>query len=131
MIAALVLALALDAPPQRPDLLLRTPDLTMRVKDKKGNLVRSRGRRALFLRMVGHENGRVPNGYAADHWIPLTCGGADAPANLQLLTIDEWKKKSRWERQPCSAWWDGTNARLLQYAIDGCATGRTPKELCR
>lgn len=104
-------------------LTLQTPDLTVRVRSKTGHLVRSRSRVCLFLRMAGYvkpgEACRVPDGMRVDHHIPLACGGADIPSNLSLLTIAEHAAKSRWERQPCSAWWDGTNTRLLQRAISG------------
>jgi hypothetical protein len=112
-------------------LVLATPDYTVRVRNAQGELVRSMARRAEFLRALGYKDGKVPAGYRVDHTIPLVCSGADIPSNFALLTIKEHAAKSRWERQPCSAWSDGTNTRLLQWAIDGCATGRTPKELCR
>lgn len=116
MIAALILAGALTLP--TPPLTLQTPDYTCRVRSSKGNLVRSRARVCRFLRMTGHvapgEVCRVPNGMLVDHHIPLACGGCDIPSNLSLLTIAEHAAKSRWERQPCSAWWDGTNTLLLQ-----------------
>jgi hypothetical protein len=108
MIAALLLAAA----------TLATPDLTCRVRSKDGHLVRSRSRVCTFLRMAGHlapgQTCRVPAGMRVDHTISLACGGCDLPSNMQLLTIDEWKAKTSWERRPCSAWWDGTNARALQ-----------------
>lgn len=111
----LVLATALTLP---------TPDLTCRIRDKKtGALVRSRARRALFLRMTGHPDGKVPPGFAVDHIIPLVCGGCDLPSNLSLLTRAEWMAKSRWERQPCSTWWDGTKTRLIQEGVDRRPTG--------
>jgi hypothetical protein len=106
---ALLLAATLSMP---------TPDLTCRVRDKHGHLVRSMSRRAMFLRMSGHPDGKVPKGYAVDHVIPLACGGCDLPSTMQLLTVAEWKAKTPWERRPCSAWWDGTNSRLLQKAVD-------------
>lgn len=109
----LVLAAALTLP---------TPDLTCRVRDKAGALVRSRSRVCLFLRMTGHvkpgEPCRVPAGMRVDHLVPITCGGADVPSNMTLLTIEEHAAKSKWERQPCSAWWDGTNTRLIQKGIN-------------
>lgn len=97
---------------------LQTPDLTCRIRDKQGQLVRSRSRVCLFLRMTGYvrkgEACRVPTGYRVDHHIPLACGGCDVPSNLTLLTIEEHALKSRWERQPCSLWWDGTHTRALE-----------------
>lgn len=102
---------------------LQTPDLVTRVRDKDGHLVRSRSRVCLFLRMVGAVKPgaacRVPAGMRVDHLVPLACGGADIPSNMQLLTEAEWKAKTGWERQPCAAWWDGTNARALQAGRGG------------
>lgn len=100
---------------------LQTPDLAARVRAKDGSLVRSRSRVCLFLRMTGHvqrgERCRVPAGYRVDHLVSLACGGADIPSNMTLLTIEEHAAKSKWERQPCSAWWDGSNTRALQRGL--------------
>lgn len=99
-------------------LTLQTPDLTCRVKDKSGHLVRSRARVCLFLRMAGYlktgETCRVPEGTRVDHLVPLACGGCDLPSNMTLLSIEEHAEKSAWERKPCAAWWDGTNTELIQ-----------------
>jgi len=35
--------------------------------------------------------------------IPLACGGADAPENMQWQTIEAAKAKHRWERN-CVIW---------------------------
>lgn len=86
---------------------LETPDLTCRARNRKGEVVRSAYRRSLFWRMTGFPKGR--DGCYADHVVPLACGGCDVPSNMQWLTEAEWKDKTRWERRPCSAWWDGTN----------------------
>jgi hypothetical protein len=37
-------------------------------------------------------------GYIMDHIQPLDCGGADTPENLQWLTVEAWRAKSKWER---------------------------------
>lgn len=94
-------------------LTLQTPDLTCRVRDKAGHLIRSRSRRAAFIR----SNGGPRQGYAVDHIVPLACGGCDVPSNMQWLTLEEWRAKTRWERQPCSAWWDGTYTRALAAGL--------------
>ena len=112
-------------------LVLATPDLTCRVRNSKGELVRSMARRAQFLRALGYKGDRVPKGYAVDHLVPLALGGCDVKSNLTLLPIVDWKSKTAWERRCLSCWSDGTYARLLDWALAGCATGRTPKELCR
>lgn len=36
-------------------------------------------------------------GYRIDHITPLKRCGADIPENMQWLTIEEWKAKTRWE----------------------------------
>ena len=103
MIAALLLASAVT---------LSTPDLTCRVRDRQtGQLVRSRSRRDLFRRLTGYPKGRP--GYVVDHTVPLHCGSCDVPSAMAWLTVEEWRAKSLWERKPCSAWWDGTNTRLI------------------
>lgn len=40
-------------------------------------------------------------GWVIDHVQPLSCGGADAPINLQWQTIAEGKAKDKWERKGC------------------------------
>ena len=95
-------------------LTLATPDQECRVRGARGNVIRSAARRRQFLRLMGYPEGR--HGYVVDHIVPLACGGCDLPSNMQLLTEAEWRAKTPWERRPCSAWWDGTNARLLQKA---------------
>lgn len=96
---------------------LLTPDLTCRVRNKQDNLVRSRTRVCLFLLLNGDikqgDRCRVPTNMRVDHLVPLTCGGCDVPSNMTLLTIKEHANKSKWERQPCSKWWDGTITREL------------------
>lgn len=92
------------------DLTLASPDLTCRVRDPKtGVVVRSRARRTMFWRATGYPKGRP--GYVVDHLVPLACGGCDLPSNMQWLTIEEWRAKTKWERRPCSAWFDGANER--------------------
>jgi hypothetical protein len=36
-----------------------------------------------------------------DHIIPLACGGADTPANMQWQTVAEAKAKDKTERAHC------------------------------
>ena len=40
-------------------------------------------------------------GYAIDRVIPLVCGGADAPENMQWQTLAAAKEKARWEKIGC------------------------------
>lgn len=88
---------------------LHTPDLSCRVRNSAGEIVRSSTRRALFLRMTGFPKGRP--GYAADHVVPLACGGCDVPSNMVWLTVEEWKAKTSWERNVCTPeGWRGATA---------------------
>lgn len=52
-----------------------------------------------FEAMTGHAGGWP--GHVVDHIIPLACGGADAPSNMQWQTIAEGKVKDKWERNGC------------------------------
>jgi hypothetical protein len=51
---------------------------------------------------TGRHRGRCP-GYVVDHIKPLSCGGADAPVNMQWQTIEDAKRKDKWERN-CALW---------------------------
>jgi hypothetical protein len=41
------------------------------------------------------------NGYVIDRIIPLVCGGAEEPGNMQWQTLAEAREKDRWERIGC------------------------------
>lgn len=60
---------------------------------------RSAAARRAFMKMTGYPKGRP--GYVIDHIVPLACGGADAPSNMQWQTIAEAKAKDRVERRGC------------------------------
>ena len=45
---------------------------------------------------TGHTIGSCP-GWVVDHIAALECGGPDDPANLQWQSVEEAKKKDRWE----------------------------------
>lgn len=49
---------------------------------------------------TGSSKGKC-QGYVIDHVVPLACGGADAPENMQWQTTAEAKAKDRWERKDC------------------------------
>ncbi len=53
-----------------------------------------------FLRQTGHPHGWP--GHVVDHKVPLACGGADAPSNMQWQTTEDAKAKDRVERQGCA-----------------------------
>ena len=40
-------------------------------------------------------------GYVVDRVIPILCGGAEDPANMQWQTLAEAKEKDRWEKIGC------------------------------
>ena len=64
-------------------------------RDAHGRILRNPAARAKFLRQTGYPHGRP--GYVVDHIIPLECGGADDPSNMQWQTITEAKAKDRTE----------------------------------
>ena len=65
-------------------------------RDKNGRIKRSATARNDFMRQTGYPRGR--KGYVVDHIVPLECGGADVPSNMQWQTVQEAKIKDRTER---------------------------------
>jgi 5-methylcytosine-specific restriction endonuclease McrA len=53
------------------------------------------------MRRTGHPRGWP--GHVVDHVVPLACGGADAPSNMQWQSTEEGKAKDKTERRGCSA----------------------------
>ena len=49
-----------------------------------------------FRKQTGYPHGR--RGYVVDHVVPLACGGADTPSNMQWQTIEAAKAKDKVER---------------------------------
>lgn len=68
-------------------------------RDARGRIQRSDAARHALARQTGYPNGRP--GYVIDHIVPLACGGADAPSNMQWQTIADAKAKDRIERRGC------------------------------
>lgn len=64
-----------------------------------GKLKRSQVARAQFMRQTGYPRGHP--GYVIDHVVPLACGGADAPSNMQWQTVADAKAKDKVERRGC------------------------------
>ncbi|HKI11412.1 MAG TPA: HNH endonuclease signature motif containing protein [Candidatus Acidoferrum sp.] len=64
-----------------------------------GHSKRSRAAKDAFMRQTGYPHGR--KGYVIDHVIPLACGGADSPSNMQWQTVADAKAKDKWERNGC------------------------------
>jgi hypothetical protein len=77
-----------------------TTPATPGARDTHGRLKRSESAKDQFLRQTGHPHGWP--GHVVDHRIPLACGGADAPSNMQWQTTEEAKAKDRIERQGCA-----------------------------
>jgi hypothetical protein len=76
---------------------VKTPRVS--VPDAQGRIQRSDAARHAFARQTGYPSGRP--GYVIDHVVPLACGGADAPSNMQWQTVEAGKAKDRVERQGC------------------------------
>lgn len=76
------------------------PDMTCRLRDKRGQVVRSRSRRNLYQMATGWPKGRP--GYHVDHVVPLACGGCDVPSNMVWVRADLKRKKDAVERRPCN-----------------------------
>jgi hypothetical protein len=60
---------------------------------------RSQAAKDEFMRQSGHPHGWP--GHVVDHIVPLACGGADEPSNMQWQTTEEAKAKDRVERKGC------------------------------
>lgn len=91
-------ALSNGGPPtgQPQQRTLVTTDL---VRDVNGRIARSAAARHAFERQTGFPNGRP--GWVIDHIVPLACGGADAPSNMQWQTVEAAKAKDKFERKGC------------------------------
>jgi hypothetical protein len=68
-------------------------------RDARGRLERSAKAKDDFMRSTGHLHGW--RGHVVDHIVPLACGGADAPSNMQWQTTAEGKAKDKVERKGC------------------------------
>lgn len=69
------------------------------LRDSHGKIKRSAVAKDEFERETGYPHGR--KGYVVDHIVPLACGGADAPSNMQWQTTAEAKTKDKTERIGC------------------------------
>jgi hypothetical protein len=62
-------------------------------RNAKRHIQRNAAARHAFARQTGYPHGRP--GYVIDHIVPLACGGADAPSNMQWQTVAAAKAKDR------------------------------------
>ncbi len=69
-------------------------------RSSNSRIKRSEAAKDQFLRQTGHPHGWP--GHVVDHVVPLACGGADAPSNMQWQTVAEAKAKDRVEQRGCS-----------------------------
>lgn len=70
-------------------------------RDAHGRFARSESARHDFMQRTGFPRGRP--GYVVDHIVPLACGGADAPSNMQWQTVAQAKAKDKTERRGCGS----------------------------
>ena len=68
-------------------------------RDASGRILRSAEAKDAFKRQTGYPHGRP--GYVIDHIVPLACGGADAPSNMQWQTKEAAAAKDKTERIGC------------------------------
>lgn len=66
----------------------------------KPKVKRSESNKTKFLNSKGYNS--TPTNYEIDHIIPLSQGGSDSPSNMQLLTVEQHKKKTANERSKVS-----------------------------
>jgi hypothetical protein len=68
---------------------------TVAQRNSHGRIKRSAAKRNEFKKQTGYAKGR--KGYVVDHIVPLECGGADVPSNMQWQRVQEAKIKDRTE----------------------------------
>jgi len=62
-------------------------------RNGRGRIVRSESAKESFLKSHGYKN--VPHGYQVDHILPLYAGGSDTPSNMQLISTEQHKAKTK------------------------------------
>lgn len=82
-----------------PSVQSSTTASTPVLRDSNGKIRRSAAAKAEFERQTGYPHGRP--GYVVDHIVPLACGGADVPSNMQWQTVADAKAKDATERIGC------------------------------
>jgi|HubBroStandDraft_4_1064222.scaffolds.fasta_scaffold161388_1 hypothetical protein len=61
----------------------------------------SRAAKHTFQVETGYPKGR--SGYVVEYRVPLACGGADAPYNMQWQTIADGKAQAKRDKKRCKA----------------------------
>jgi len=79
----------------------RTTGNTSVARSADGRIERSAAAKHTFEVQTGYPHGRP--GYIVDHIVPLACGGADAPSNMQWQTVADAKAKDKVERVGCGS----------------------------
>lgn len=74
--------------------------LPLAAKQHRSSAARHRFQKQHPCPSTGKTAGKC-NGYVVDHVIPLACGGADAPGNMQWQDTATAKAKDKVERRGC------------------------------
>ena len=81
--------------------------LSMLTLDTDARQLRSSSAKAAFKASqpcpANGNSSRPCPGYAIDHVVPLVCGGADSPVNMQWQTIAAAREKDKWETLGCKS----------------------------
>lgn len=83
-----------------PALILALGTLPAEAKTPRSSSAKTAFKKMQPCPATGSSKGSCP-GYVIDHVVPLDCGGADAPENMQWQTVADAKAKDRWERKGC------------------------------
>lgn len=83
-----------------PALVLALGTLPAEAKTPRSSSAKTAFKKMQPCPATGSSKGSCP-GYVIDHVVPLDCGGADAPENMQWQTVADAKAKDRWERKGC------------------------------
>lgn len=83
-----------------PALVLSLGTLPAEAKTPRSSSAKTAFKKMQPCPATGSSKGSCP-GFVIDHVVPLDCGGADAPENMQWQTTWEAKQKDKWERKGC------------------------------
>jgi hypothetical protein len=99
LIVALIVSSAVSTPAAAGD-APRADRCESCARDQHGRIARRDSAKRRFMVETGYPRGRA--GFVIDHIIPLACGGADEPRNMQWQTIADAKAKDMIERRGCA-----------------------------